>query len=98
MKEDTLSSAPMAHRSSLHMIAGHLDEGILFTWRNTMKGKQMWLCLRVEQGPVSECRFGGEKKLRFGLVSRYCDTLSNSAKFKTSFSESPPSSNQVHVE
>lgn len=31
MKEDTLSSAPMAHRSSLYIIAGHLDEEVPFT-------------------------------------------------------------------
>ena len=41
MKEDTLSSTPMAHRSSLYAITEHLGEGKtdLFTVKNVIVEK-----------------------------------------------------------
>ena len=42
MKEDTLSSAPMAQRSSLYDIAGHLAEEKAYSIKIYMEVEKRW--------------------------------------------------------
>ena len=79
MKEDTLSSTPMAQRSSLYVIAERLGEE---RWdyiherrllRDDRRGKT-WVQVQVSMGWE-----GGNKKKEartFALVTRYCNYLS----------------------